>query len=280
MVERKRTEVDDTIFPLASASLVGRTIRLSGTVESLGRGKYRGLRVRFPIELSVTKVLSDEVDVTSGVGALILESAESFDGGLDLIGVVPCIVPVFTSEQSQLRLEESERPVAFRRWLRWHQFTTDSVSGSNRRMVSEDSNMVQPVLPILVANNEDDDLDVAPFIAWAVGDMEPPEVSEGYFLVLDATGRRGYLEIDRFDIVIERWDSAPDVSGHRSRINRCLRLHSLIIDESLNDPDYVQEAARLIFDENRKNQWRKWPGCLRKKIHGERTLPNFSSAPG
>jgi len=51
--------------------------------------------------------------------------------------------------------------------------------------------MIQPMLPIFVANNEDDDPDVAPSIAWAVGVMEPPEVSEGYFLVLEATGRRG-----------------------------------------------------------------------------------------
>lgn len=80
--------------------------------------------------------------------------------------------------------------------------------------------------------------------------------------------------------MIEIWDSAPDVSVLRSRIVRCLRLHSLVIDETLHDPDYVQEAARLIFDENRKNQWPKWPGWLRKKIHRDQTLPNFPSAPG
>jgi len=73
----------------------------------------------------------------------------------------------------------------------WQQFTTHSVSGSDRSMTSEDSHMIQPMLPIFVANNEDDDPDVAPSIAWAVGVMEPPEVSEGYFLVLEATGRRG-----------------------------------------------------------------------------------------
>jgi len=81
MVEREIAEVDDATFPLASARLVGGTFRLSGTVESLGRGEYRGLRMRVLIELSVTKVLSYELDDTSGGGALIHESAEPFDGG-------------------------------------------------------------------------------------------------------------------------------------------------------------------------------------------------------
>jgi len=118
MVEREIAEVDDATFPLASARLVGGTFRLSGTVESLGRGEYRGLRMRVLIELSVTKVLSYELDDTSGGGALIHESAEPFDGGLHLIGVIPRILTVFTTEQSQINLEESERPVAFRRWWR------------------------------------------------------------------------------------------------------------------------------------------------------------------
>lgn len=62
MVARETAEVDNATFPFASASLVGGTFRLSGTVESLGRGKYRGLHVCLPIELPVTKVLSYEAE--------------------------------------------------------------------------------------------------------------------------------------------------------------------------------------------------------------------------
>lgn len=276
MVERQLAEVDDATFPLASARLIGGTFHLSGTVESLGRANYRGLLVRLPIELSVTKVVSYSIEDTSGTGALILESAESFDGGPNLVGVVPCTVTVATTEHSQLRLQEGARPVAFRR--RWQQLTEDPSSTRNALITSEGLDRVQPVLPIFVANDEDDDLDIAPSVAWAVGDMEPPEVSAGHFLVFDATGRQGYLQIDRFDILIERWDPAADVSGLRSRIDRCLRLHSIIVDEGLDDSDYVQEAARLIFNETRKNQWPKWPRWLRKKMHGDQTLPIFPSA--
>lgn len=58
MVERAIADVDDATFPLASARLLGGTFRLSGTVESLGQGEYRGRYVRLPIELSVTEVLA------------------------------------------------------------------------------------------------------------------------------------------------------------------------------------------------------------------------------
>ena len=80
MVENEIAKVDNATFPFASVSLVGGTFRHSGTVKSLGRGNYRGRRVRSPIELSVTKALADEVDDTSGAGAFILRAAESFDG--------------------------------------------------------------------------------------------------------------------------------------------------------------------------------------------------------
>ena len=108
-VERQLAEVDDATFPLASARLIGGTFHLSGTVESLGRANYRGLLVRLPIELSVTKVVSYSVEDTSGTGALILGSAESFDGGPNLVGVVPCTVtsrydgtlPIATARKGQ-----------------------------------------------------------------------------------------------------------------------------------------------------------------------------------
>jgi len=278
MVERQLAEVDDATFPLASARLIGGTFHLSGTVESRGRATYRGLLVRLPIELSVTEVVSCNVEDTSGTGALILKSADSFDGGLNLVGVIPCTVTVATMEHSQLRLQEGTRPVAFRRWWRWQQLTEDPLSTRNALITSEGLDRVQPVSPIFVANDEDDDLDVAPSVAWAVEGMEPPEVSAGHFLVFDATGRQGYLQIDRFDIVIERWDPAADVLGLRSRIDRCLRLHSIVVEKGLDDSDYVQEAARLIFNETRKNQWPKWPRWLRKKMHGDQELPIFPSA--
>lgn len=280
MVEREVAEVDDAAFPLASATLVGGTFQLSGTVESLGRGRYRGGLVRLPIDLSITEVVSYNVDDTSGAGVFILESAETFEGGLTLIGVIPCTVTVYTTGHSQLRLEEGTRPVALRRWWRWQQLPVDISSNLRSRITSDDSNLIQPVLPIFIANDEDDDLQVAPSVAWAVGGMETPEVSEGHYLVFDAIGREGHLEIDRFDIVIEKWDSTSNIPGLRSRIGKCLSYYSLVIDGSLDDSTYVQQAARLIFEENRKNQWPKWPGWLRKKIHGDQTLPSFTEASG
>ena len=103
MVEREIAEVDDATFPLASARLVGGTFRLSGTVESLGRGEYRGLRMRVLIELSVTKVLSYELDDTSGGGALIHESAEPFDAAQS-------VRLMSTSTNPSLQLDEAEPP--------------------------------------------------------------------------------------------------------------------------------------------------------------------------
>lgn len=114
MVENEIAKVDNATFPFASVSLVGGTFRPSGTVKSLGRGNYRGRRVRPPIELSVTKALADEVDDTSGAGAFILQAAGPFDGGHKLIGLIPQIVTVITTRDSQLRLEESESPAAHR----------------------------------------------------------------------------------------------------------------------------------------------------------------------
>jgi hypothetical protein len=107
--------------------------------------------------------------------------------------------------------------------------------------------MVQPMLPIFVANDEDDeddDLRVAPSVAGAAGDMEPPEVGEGHHLVFDATGRRGHLKIDRFDIVVERWDYAPDVPGLRSRIDRCLHSYALAINETLRATVIAEQVTR------------------------------------
>lgn len=148
---------------------------------------------------------------------------------------------------------------------------SNSVSGTTLH----GSDMAQPAVPIFVANDEDDDLQVAPSVAMALGGMESPEVNEGHYLVFDATGRQAQLQIDRFDIVLANWNSVSDISGLRSRIDRCLRLHSLTVDETLDDSTYVHEAARLIFTENSKNQWPKWPRWLREKIHGSQTLPTF-----
>lgn len=278
MVEIELKEVDDARFPLSSARLIDGIFGLTGTVELPGSGQYRGHVVQLPIELSVSNVLSYEVNDTSGTDTLILESAEPFDNGLHLIGVIPCVVKLFTSGYSKIRFEQSESPVAFRRWWRWYPITENPIIDSRTGARPEDSVSAQPVLPIFVANSEDDDLVVAPDVARALEGMEPPEVGQGFYLVFDAVGRRGHLKINRFDIELERWEADSDISGFRSRIDRCLAFHSLLLDKTLDDRDYIHVAASLIFDENRKNQWPKWPGWLRKKMRGNQTLPSFPKA--
>ncbi|MBC7404019.1 MAG: hypothetical protein H7279_12740 [Microbacteriaceae bacterium] len=135
--------------------------------------------------------------------------------------------------------------------------------------------MYEPRFPLFVANNEDDDLTIAPSSIFALGDMEPPEVRDGHYLLFDATGRQGHLAIEQFDIVLREWTTTSDLPGLRSRIEKCLHHYRLDIDGSINDADYVQRAARLIFNENLKNQWPKWPRWLRTLMHGEQTLPDF-----
>ena len=65
--------------------------------------------------------------------------------------------------------------------------------------------MCEPPLLLFVANNEDDDLTVVPSGIFALGDMEPPEVRDGHWLLFDATGRQGHLAIEQFDIVLREW---------------------------------------------------------------------------
>ena len=43
----------------------------------------------------------------------------------------------------------------------------------------------------------------------------------------------------------------------------------------MNDAEYIQRAAPLIFNENIKNQWPKRPRWLRTLVHGKQTLPSF-----
>lgn len=126
-------------------------------------------------------------------------------------------------------------------------------------------------LPLFIANDEDDDLTIESSVVRALGSMEPPEVEEGHYLVFDATGRQGHLAIARCDIVITEWATEADLPGLRSRIEKCLVLYDLEIDEYTNDDDYVQRAAALIFSENIKNRWPKWPRWLRTLIHGKPT---------
>jgi hypothetical protein len=136
--------------------------------------------------------------------------------------------------------------------------------------------MIKIRLPPFIANDEDDDLTIAPSVVQALGNMGPPEVEEGHYLVFDATGRQGFLGIERFDIVIREWGTVADLSGLRSRIEKCLAYYRLAIEENMNEDDYIQRAAALIFNENMKNQWPKRPRWLRTLMHGKQTLPNFS----
>ena len=114
------------------------------------------------------------------------------------------------------------------------------------------------------ANNEDDGLTTAQSVRLAPGDRKAPEVEEAGYLVFDANGRQAYLAIKQFDIVIREWTTASDLSGLRSRIEKCLDYYRLDIEENMNDAEYVQRAARLISNENVKNQWSKWPRWLEK----------------
>jgi len=130
-------------------------------------------------------------------------------------------------------------------------------------------------LPIFIANNEDDDLTIAPSVISALGNMEPPEVSGGHYFVFDASGRQGHLAIEPFNIVITAWTTAADLPALRSRIQKCLVYYHLEIDQNMNDAEYIQRAAPLIFNENIKNQWPKRPRWLRTLVHGKQSLPSF-----
>jgi len=131
-------------------------------------------------------------------------------------------------------------------------------------------------LPIFIANNEDDDLTIAPSVISALGNMEPPEVSDGHYFVFDASGRQGHLAIEQFNIVITAWTTAADLPALRSRIQKCLVYYHLEIDQNMNDAEYIQRAAPFIFNENIKNQWPKRPRWLRTLVHGKQTLPGKS----
>ena len=104
---------------LASTKITNGTFRLSGLVEEPGRGRHRSHRVRLPIELTVTNAISYAENDEAGTGMLILESAESFGGGITPTGVIPCTVIITTREGCQMRLNVSVTPVAVRRWRRW-----------------------------------------------------------------------------------------------------------------------------------------------------------------
>jgi hypothetical protein len=124
--------------------------------------------------------------------------------------------------------------------------------------------MDTPQLPIFLASNEDADIMVAPSLRWAEGQMEPTEVREGYYVVLDSAGRRGHLVIDRWDVKIDGWSDEADLADLRSRIARYLEEHSLVLDQTLGDSEYIQKAARLIAVENKKLNWPRLPSWLRR----------------
>ncbi len=87
------------------------------------------------------------------------------------------------------------------------------------------------------ANNEDDGLTTAPSVRLALGDMKAPEVEEGRYLFFDANGRQGFPAIEQFDIVIREWTTAPDLSGLRSRIEKCLDYYRRDIGKNMNDAE-------------------------------------------
>lgn len=126
----------------------------------------------------------------------------------------------------------------------------------------------QPELPIFLVSNEDDEIMVAPTQAWAEGQMEPPEVSTGYYVVLDAAGRHGHIRIDRWSVVIDGWDEERDIDGLCARISVYLDNRSLFVQPDLDATEYVRRAAQIISSQHRKVNWPKLPRWLNRLIHG------------
>lgn len=128
--------------------------------------------------------------------------------------------------------------------------------------------MYEPKLPIFIVNNEDENIIIASSLGFAEGRMEPTEVEEGYFVVLDAAGRKANLRIDRWAVSVESWSDYGDLPELLSRIAKFLSYHSLVFGDALDDEDYISKASRLISIENYSVNWPRKPRWLRRLIHG------------
>ena len=126
--------------------------------------------------------------------------------------------------------------------------------------------MYEPELPIFLVSNEDDEIMVAPTQAWAEGQMEPPEASTGYYMVLDAAGRHGRIKIDRWTVVIDGWDEKRDIEGLRARISVYLHNRSLFVQPNLEAAEYLRQAVQIISFQNRTLKWPKLPKWLSRVI--------------
>lgn len=121
-----------------------------------------------------------------------------------------------------------------------------------------------PELPLFMASDEDADIWVAKSVAWAEGDMEPPEVEEGYHIVFDAQGRRATLTVEQWSVKITGWSETRDLPGLMRRIRRHLAMRGLREPATNDASQYVQQAARVIAASQRPWLHVKWDNFRRR----------------
>lgn len=95
---------------------------------------------------------------------------------------------------------------------------------------------MEPRGPFIIGNADDADLVVAPTLIWALGGMEPPEVS--HFELWDSEGRRAQLVVAGYDVRVEQWE-APDPA----RLSACLLI---FLGLSMDDVSTTTSLSTLI----------------------------------
>lgn len=116
-----------------------------------------------------------------------------------------------------------------------------------------------PLMPLFTVSDEDEHMRVASSVGRAVGSMEPPEFDEGYYILMDATGRRARLKVVQWSVELDGWTEEGEVADLRRRIAAYLAFNGLDLDENLDDHEYVQQAALLVAIEEKKMSWPRWP---------------------
>lgn len=124
--------------------------------------------------------------------------------------------------------------------------------------------MHPPDLPIFLASDEDNDLMVAATVVAAEAEMEPQEVEEGYYVVFDSSGHIASLVIDRWTVKISGWSEEAHLSKLRRHCESYLKEHALLVDPSLDDLEFIREAARVIATSRRKMLHPRFPDWLRR----------------
>jgi hypothetical protein len=125
--------------------------------------------------------------------------------------------------------------------------------------------VLPPTLPIFLASDEDADLMVAPTVAAAEAEMEPPEVSAGYYVVFDSAGHVGTLTIEKWSVTISGWSDEVYPSELRRRIQRYFNENSLGDNLSPDEPEFIMIAARVIADAQRKLLFPRKPNWMRRR---------------